>query len=66
MENTLKSIRGVLDVKVTLRSQSIGEASVLYHPFDVTLEALKQAIPTASGEKHIFSVISVIDEDQEK
>ena len=66
MENSLKSIHGVLDVTATLKKERSGEASVLYDPSGVTLEDLKQAIPTASGEKHIFKVISLTEEDQEK
>ena len=66
MENTLRSIRGVLDVKAKLRNAKLGEARILYDPTGVTLEDLKQAIPKASGEKHIFRVISVIEEDPEK
>lgn len=66
MESTLRSIRGVLNVKAELRSERSGAASVLYDPLGVTLEDLKQAIPRASGERHIFRVISVIEEDQEK
>jgi copper chaperone CopZ len=66
VENSLKSIHGVFDVTATLRNERSGEASVLYDPSGVTLEDLKQAIPTASGEKYIFRVISVIAEDLEK
>ena len=66
MENTLSNIHGVLDVKARLINETLGEATVLYGPSGVTLEDLKLAIPTASGEKHVFTVITAIEEDREK
>ena len=66
MEDTLSNIHGVLDVKAKLRNAKLGEARILYDPTGVTLEDLKQAIPKASGEKHIFRVITAIEEDREK
>lgn len=66
MENTLSTIRGVLDVKARLINESSGETTIFYDPSRVTLEDLKQAIPTASGDKHAFRLISVIEENREQ
>jgi len=41
--------------------KSLGEADVLYNPAEVTLEEINRIIQTASGEKHEFTVISVIE-----
>lgn len=68
MESTLKSLRGVVDVEGRLTGKNLGEAEVFYNPEEVTLEDLKGAVPLASGEKHQFVVLSVIEESlpQEK
>lgn len=63
MESTLKSLRGVLDVKAELMEGRLGEAEVFYDSDKVSLNDLKQAIPTASGERHKFAVIAVSEKD---
>ena len=62
MESALKSLNGVLDVKATLTGEKFGEAEVLYDPVKVALEDLKEAVPSASGEKHRFVVNSAVEE----
>ncbi len=52
----------MLDVKAELTDKDLGEVEVLYDPAEVTSEDLKQAVPLASGEKHDFTVVSVIEE----
>ena len=52
----------MLDVKAKLTDNHVGEAEVLYNPAELTLEEIKQAVPTASGEKHDFKVLSVMEE----
>ncbi len=58
MEETLKVLRGVLDVKVKLLENNLGEAEVLYNPNEFTLANLIKAVHGASGERHNFMVIS--------
>lgn len=62
MEDTLRNLRGVFDVKARLAGEKLGEAEVLYDPVKVALEDLKEAVPSASGEKHRFVVISAVEE----
>lgn len=62
MESTLKSLHGIFEVKARLMDGNLGEAEVLYHPTKVTLEDIKRIVPTASGEKHNFKVVSVSEE----
>lgn len=61
MESTLRSLPGVFDVKAKLVGKKLGEAEILYDPVKVALEDLKEAVPSASGEKHKFVVISATD-----
>lgn len=61
MESTLRSLPGVFDVKAKLIGRNLGEAEILYNPAEVTLENLKEAVPSASGERHKFAVISATD-----
>jgi len=61
VESTLRSLPGVFDAKAWLMDKSLGEADVLYNPAEVTLEEINRIIQTASGEKHEFTVISVIE-----
>ncbi len=58
MEDTLKDLQGVLDVRARLLVNNFGEAEVLYNPDEVTLEGLRKAVPIASGGRHNFAVIS--------
>lgn len=62
MENTLRSLPGVVDVKAKLAREKLGEAEVLYDPVKVALKDLKEAVPSASGEKHRFVVLSAVEE----
>jgi len=62
VENTLRNLHGVLDVKAKLTDNHVGEAEVLYNLAELTLEEIKQAVPTASGERHKFVVISAIED----
>lgn len=59
MENILKGIQGVVDVKASLVEKKLGEAQILYDAAQVSLEDLQRAVPLVSGEKHKFVVISV-------
>lgn len=58
----MKTLHGVLDVKGKLIDRNRGEAEVVYNPIDVSIEDFKRAVPTASGEKHDFSVLAVVEE----
>jgi len=58
VEDTLKGLLGVIEVKANLLENRFGEAAILYNPDEVTLENLKKAVPGASGEKHNFIVIA--------
>lgn len=62
MESTLKNIPGVLDVNAKLIRRNLGEAEVRYDPARATLEDIKRAVPVASGEKHNFTLISIVEE----
>ncbi len=62
MENALRSLPGVFDVKAWLTDKNVGEAKVVYNPAEVKLGDLKQAVPLAGGERHNFTVISVKEE----
>jgi len=59
VENTLKGLLGVIEVKANLLENRFGMAAILYNPDEVTLENLKRAVPGASGERHNFIVTSV-------
>jgi len=61
VENTLKKVPGVLDVKAKLIRRNLGEAGVRYDPARVNLEHIKRAVPMASGQKHKFIVTSVVE-----
>ena len=61
METTLKSLHGVLEVKGGLKDGNLGEAVIVYDPAELSVENLKRAVPTASGERHNFMVISVVE-----
>ena len=63
MENALRNLPGVLDVKARLVDKNVGEAEVVYNPAEIKVGDLKQAVPLASGEKHKFSVTSSVEED---
>ena len=62
MESTLRSLPGVFDVKARLEGEKLGEAEVLYDPVKVAFEDLKEAVPSASGEKHRFVALSAVEE----
>ena len=62
MESTLKSLRGVLDVKAKLTDKNLGEAEIVYDSTKVVIGDFKRAVPAASGERHNFAVISVFEE----
>ena len=62
MEETLKVLRGVLDVKVKLLENNFGEAEVLYNPNEFALANLKKAVHGASGERHNFMVIGASED----
>jgi len=62
VENTLKSIAGVLGVEARLTGESLGEAVILYNPSEVSSGVLKQAVPVAGGDRHKFTVLTVIEE----
>ena len=57
MEETLKVLRGVLDVKVKLLENNFGEAEVLYNSNKFALVNLKKAVHGAGGERHNFMVL---------
>lgn len=61
MEGKLKSLRGVLKVKGGLKDGNLGEAVILYDPAELTVESLRRVVPMASGKRHNFKVISVVD-----
>lgn len=58
MESTLSGLRGVKSVHARLIRDGLGEAEVFYDSKTITLESLKKAVISASGEKHHFRVIS--------
>ena len=62
MENTLKGLRGVLEVKARLLSENLGEAEVLYNSDQATTESLRNAVRRAGGERHSFIVTSVSED----
>jgi len=62
VENTLKSLHGVLDVKGRLIGKNLGESEIVYNPTEVTIEDFNRIVSTASGEKHDFSVVAVVEE----
>lgn len=55
----MKSLRGIFKVKARLMDGNLGEAEIRYNPRKVNLEDIKRIVPTASGEKHSFGVVSV-------
>ncbi len=58
MEDILKDLRGVVDVRAKLLEKNLGEVEILYSPEETTLEDLKNAVSTAGGERHSFTVIA--------
>ena len=62
MEETLKVLRGVLDVKVKLLENNLGEAEVLYNSNEFALANLKKAVHGPSGERHNFKVIGASED----
>ncbi len=58
MEDTLKCLRGVVDGRAKLLENNLGEVEILYGPEETTLEDLKNAVSTAGGKRHIFTVIA--------
>lgn len=58
MEDTLKCLRGVVDVRAKLSEINLGEAEILYSTEEATLEHLKNAVSPAGGEQHSFTVIA--------
>lgn len=61
MENILRNLRGVLDVKARLVDKNVGEAEVVYNSAEIKVDDLKHAVPLAGGEKHKFSVTSSVE-----
>ncbi len=49
MEDTLKGLRGVVDVRAKLLEIYLGETEILYSPEDTTLEDLKE-VPSDNME----------------
>jgi len=62
VESTLENLHGVIDMTVRLMDGNFGEAEIVYDPAEVDLKDIKRAVPTASGEKHNFTVMSVVEE----
>ena len=62
MEETLKVLRGVLDVKVKLLENNLGEAEVLYNSNEFALANLEKTVHGASGERHNFMVLCVSED----
>lgn len=62
MESTLGKLVGVLNVKARLGDKNTGEVAITYDAVHVSVEDFKRAIPTASGEKHRFVVLSAVEE----
>ena len=48
-------------MKVQLTGENVGEARILFNPTEVTSEDLERAVAAASGERHQFVVVSVIE-----
>jgi len=62
VEETLKVLRGVLDVKVKLLENNFGEADILYSSDEFALVNLKKAVHGAGGERHNFMVLGVSED----
>ncbi|MFB3120949.1 MAG: hypothetical protein ACE10H_02010 [Candidatus Binatia bacterium] len=58
MEDILKDLRGVVDVRAKLLENNLGEVEILYSPEETTLKDLKITASTAGGERHSFTVIA--------
>lgn len=41
--------------------KDLGEAAIIYEPTEIALQKIQDAISLASGERHEFTVISVIE-----
>jgi len=61
VEHALKALRGVVEVKARLMDKDLGEAAIIYEPTEIALQEIQDAISLASGERHEFTVISVIE-----
>lgn len=62
MEQSLKPISGVVDLSVRLVQDRVGEVEISCVPEELDLDKVKTAVSAASGPRHKFVVLSVIEE----
>lgn len=62
METSLRGVSGIFDLNVRLMDGNVGEAEIFYDPAEVTLDEIKPAVSVASGPKHNFVVLSIVEE----